>query len=115
MPDSITQFLKTNVSLLRHIQRDVSHSSSRPENTAQYYDDDAIEEGLTKGVSGTMEEGLHPRSSIIYEDFWTELERIMDAAGPEWKCIVPFIWAFGPNRIGPNMLIWRCEGRNKTL
>ncbi len=114
MPESITQFLKMNVSSLRLIQRDLGRSSGHIENTIQPYED-SIEEGLTEGVSGAADGGLHQMPPIAYEDFWMALEKIMDAAGPEWKSIVPSIWAFGPNRVGPNLLVWGCEGWNKTL
>ncbi|KAF8333498.1 translation elongation factor 2 [Cantharellus anzutake] len=111
MPDSITRFLKTNVSLLKRIQRDIGRSNTRPESAAQY-SGDTLDAEPTEDIS---EGELHQKSSVRYEDFWEELEKIMDEAGPEWKGIAPLIWGFGPNRIGPNMLVWRCKVGSKML
>ena len=38
-------------------------------------------------------------------DFWNKLSSLLDEAGPEWKGTADQIWAFGPKRIGPNLLI----------
>jgi len=48
-------------------------------------------------------------------DFWNKLSTLLDAAGPEWKGTADHIWAFGPKRIGPNLLIDKTGSTSRGL
>jgi len=52
---------------------------------------------------------------VKYEEFWPTLEGLLDEAGDEWKDLTSSIWAFGPNRIGPNILFHRTGGPVDSL
>ena len=39
------------------------------------------------------------------EQFWQELEALFKKAGPEWADAADRIWAFGPKRLGANILL----------
>lgn len=47
-------------------------------------------------------------------EFKDKLENLFKEAGKQWKGCVDHIWAFGPKRVGPNLLINKVEGYNRT-
>ena len=46
-------------------------------------------------------------------EFKDKLEKAFTEAGKQWKDCVNKIWAFGPRRVGPNLLLNKVEGYNR--
>ena len=47
------------------------------------------------------------------KEFKEKLEKAFTDAGKKWKGFVDNIWAFGPRRVGPNLLINKVEGYDR--
>ncbi|GAA5871086.1 hypothetical protein JCM16303_001684 [Sporobolomyces ruberrimus] len=97
LPVDVTNFLAVNMRTLKRLHRD------RRSGTAE---DDSDE------VTGDAVQGVEV---VKPEDFWPKLEELLKAAGREWAGLADQIWAFGPRRVGPNMLIDRTEGAPRSL
>ena len=109
LPETVTRFLQTNVSILKRLWRDVqSHAS---ENKVVASDSNADASGdlevETEDVRHIMDSELAQKPSVTPEEFWPSLEKLLDVAGSEWQGLIPSIWSFGPNHIGPNILFHR--------
>ncbi|GAA5871870.1 hypothetical protein JCM8547_003293 [Rhodosporidiobolus lusitaniae] len=98
LPSNITSFLLANASTLRRLQRDRRSASANPKE-----DEDEAKEGEEEG------ERVKP------EEFWEKLEEVCKDAGREWVGVADQVWAFGPRRVGPNLLIDRTEGAPRSL
>lgn len=96
LPVDVTNFLAVNMRTLKRLHRD------RRSGTVE---DDSDE------VTGDAVEGVEV---VKPEDFWPKLEELLKAAGREWAGLADQIWAFGPRRVGPNMLIDRTEGAPRS-
>ncbi|KAH8929968.1 translation elongation factor 2 [Atractiella rhizophila] len=59
--------------------------------------------------------GVTPEKELSSEEFWSELEKVAEQCGRDWKGIGDSIWAFGPKRIGANILVDRVSGGQKSL
>ena len=46
-------------------------------------------------------------------EFKNKLEKAFSSAGKQWNDCVSKIWAFGPRRVGPNLLLNKIEGYNR--
>lgn len=97
LPETITAFLLANASTLKKLQRDRRLGK-------QYLEDD--EEIRTEGIDTSLE--------VSVEEFWTKLEEICKAAGKEWMNVADQVWAFGPKRVGANLLIDRTEKSSRS-
>ncbi|KDQ09890.1 hypothetical protein BOTBODRAFT_116551 [Botryobasidium botryosum FD-172 SS1] len=103
LPESVTEFLQANVSIVKrmynHENRLHGPKSSRNEE----------EEGgdITGG-------DVAHKPTVRLEDFWPALEKLLVEAGGEWAGVVDRIWAFGPNRVGPNILVDRTTTLNNS-
>ena len=62
-------------------------------------DDDSAEE--REAAEGTHEQGR----TINSVQFWNELEQLFHKAGGEWAGAADRVWAFGPKRMGANLLL----------
>ena len=62
-------------------------------------DDGSAEE--RDAAEGTHEQGR----SISSMQFWDELEQLLRKAGGEWVGAADRVWAFGPKRMGANLLL----------
>lgn len=96
LPEEVTTFLIANLSTLKRLQRD------RRGGKAEEESDEA---------RGDVAEGVKP---VEPEEFWPELEKLLQAAGKEWSSVADQIWAFGPRRVGPNLLIDRTNGAPRS-
>ena len=47
------------------------------------------------------------------QEFKDKLEKAFTEAGKQWKDCVNKIWAFGPRRVGPNLLLNKVKGYNR--
>lgn len=62
------------------------------------------EEARMEGVPNASEGNVHV---VGPKEFWVKLEELLKASGGEWQDVADSIWAFGPKRVGPNLLIDR--------
>ncbi|GJN88039.1 hypothetical protein Rhopal_000995-T1 [Rhodotorula paludigena] len=97
LPVDVTNFLAANMAALKRLLRD-RRSGKADE------DGDTI---ATDAPEGT--EVVSP------EEFWPKLEELLSKAGREWAGLADQIWAFGPRRVGPNLLIDRTPGAPRSL
>lgn len=65
-----------------------------------------VQEG-TEGGSAESEgpEGQQEARQLSPEEFWTELERLLNKAGGDWTGAADRVWSFGPKRVGANLLL----------
>ena len=110
LPLKITSFLQANTATMRRIQSDRRGARISPE------DDDAAALDLVASkqlttAGGGEEDG---EKEVKPEEFWAALEKICEACGRDWVGLAERIWAFGPKRVGPNLLIDRPEGTVKS-
>lgn len=65
-----------------------------------------VQEG-TEGGSAESEgsEGQQEARQLSPEEFWTELERLLNKAGGDWVGAADRVWSFGPKRVGANLLL----------
>jgi ribosome assembly protein 1 len=85
LPKSVTEFLLKHAESMKHFLLD--------RRTRVEEDVDLASERITN----------EKRLSLF--EFKKELEEILSAEGGEWKHIIDRICAFGPRRVGPNILI----------
>lgn len=95
LPESITAFLLANTSIIKQVQAESSSQNTQDQ------EDETEEENTGE---------LARHSTVSRAEFWPALEKLLDEAGPEWKGITGHIAAFGPNRVGPNLLINQASG-----
>jgi ribosome assembly protein 1 len=109
LPETVTRFLQTNVSILKRLRRDVQ--AQTPENkggvSGTHSDVTGDLEAETEDVRRVVDGELARTPSVSLEEFWPSLEELLDAAGSEWQGLTPSVWSFGPNHIGPNILFHR--------
>jgi ribosome assembly protein 1 len=105
LPHSITAFLQRNAGVIKQLLKDIVGSSP-----ATY----------TANEDATVESDAHrdepvQQPAVTVDEFWPALQKLLDDAGPEWKGknLAERIHAFGPNRVGPNILFGR-ERENGT-
>ncbi|KAK3601070.1 hypothetical protein CHS0354_029297 [Potamilus streckersoni] len=55
---------------------------------------------------------LNQETAEAVQEFRDKLDKAFCGAGKEWKGLVDNIWAFGPRRVGPNILINGMENLN---
>ncbi|KAK4046864.1 Cytoplasmic GTPase/eEF2-like protein (ribosomal biogenesis) [Microbotryomycetes sp. JL201] len=99
MPPSITSFLTANMSTLKRLQQD------RRGLVGQSRADDESDEARGDVTTDEMK-------PVKPEEFWTELDRVLKDSGKEWAGLADCVWAFGPRRVGPNMLIDKSGARS---
>lgn len=99
LPESITNFLIANLTTLKKLQRDRRLGSKAVEN-------DSVDDIRAEGVDASLEVGV--------EEFWGTLEELCLASGKEWVGVAEQVWAFGPRRIGPNLLIDRTTDSKRS-
>ncbi|GAA5841396.1 hypothetical protein JCM9279_000637 [Rhodotorula babjevae] len=98
LPSSITNFLSANAATLKRLQRD--RRSGKADDDADVASADAAPEG------GAV---------VSVEEFWPKLEELLKEAGREWAGLADQVWAFGPRRVGPNLLIDKTAGAPRSL
>lgn len=106
LPIEITSFLQANMSTMRRIQLD--RRGARVTDDSD--DTDHIASKQLTEAGGGEEKGA---KEVKPEEFWAELEKVCAAAGRDWAGVADQVWAFGPKRVGPNLLIDRTNGTKK--
>lgn len=97
LPEAVVSFLLANTATTSAM---LSHRSSEDGLSVS---DDIDELDATDGQRGTGTGGVD--RTLSSEQFWKELQRLFQSAGPEWADATERIWAFGPKRIGANLLL----------
>lgn len=96
MPSSSTSFLKANANTIKRIQRDRRSGKA---------DDES--EAVTEVSEGA--------EVVTPEEFWPKFEQVLSEAGRDWTGLAEQIWAFGPRRVGPNLLVDRTPGSPRSI
>ncbi|KAG8979878.1 Cytoplasmic GTPase/eEF2-like protein (ribosomal biogenesis), partial [Tulasnella sp. 427] len=106
LPQAITDFLLANMSILKRLYRE-GQQKKGGENTPRLsegsqHDSAADDAEITDEISR--------QATVKPEDFWKSLDALCKKAGGEWVDVADKIWAFGPHRIGPNILVDKMTG-----
>lgn len=96
LPPKIVEFLQSHASTIANLM--VERDASREEETR------------IEGVPNASEGNVHV---VGPKEFWIKLEALLKQAGGEWQDVADSIWAFGPKRVGPNMLIDRTQQKRR--
>ena len=118
LPEEIIEFLQANISLLKKVRREAE--ARMPQQGGPTHPEGSISseavsnetEGETgqddmDDIPGGAEGDVERRPTVRAAEFWGALDKLFVKAGPEWKGTCEHIWAFGPLRIGPNILVDR--------
>lgn len=97
LPQEVTEFLDDNQFLIKTLDQYLSAKIS-----VRHKSDLQLEAKLK-----------HSTTEAIRE-FKDKLESLFVEAGKQWKGCVDSIWAFGPKRVGPNLLLNKVDGYNRT-
>ena len=103
LPDAITIFLQRNVSIIKQVHLATTSTSPTSPSTTPL---DGEEEDQPDVDAQSDELVQRPTVSSI-DEFWVQLEKLLDEAGPDFgegKELAGRVWAFGPSRVGPNIL-----------
>jgi ribosome assembly protein 1 len=112
LPDGVTTFLRRNFTIAKILQRSVTIApaalsdgietfSLLPSSTASSSDGDD-----SAYVEVQQDELVQQPTVSNVDEFWVSLEKLLDEAGSDWTGSVMRVWAFGPNKVGPNILFW---------
>lgn len=96
LPPKIVEFLQSQTNTIANLM--VERDASREEETR------------IEGVPNASEGNVHVLGP---KEFWIKLEELFKQAGGEWQDVAESIWAFGPKRVGPNMLIDRTQQKRR--
>ncbi|KAG8903683.1 Cytoplasmic GTPase/eEF2-like protein (ribosomal biogenesis), partial [Tulasnella sp. 408] len=106
LPQAITEFLLANVSILKRLHRE-SQQKKGGEAAPR------VEEGPQRDAvadDADITDEISRQATVKPEDFWRSLDALCKKAGGEWLDVADRIWAFGPHRVGPNILVDRMTG-----
>ncbi|KAI5454887.1 Cytoplasmic GTPase/eEF2-like protein (ribosomal biogenesis) [Naganishia albida] len=98
LPLKVVEFLQSQANTIANllVERDASRE----------------EDARIEGVPNASEGNVHV---VGPKEFWGKLEELFKQAGGEWQDVADSIWAFGPKRVGPNMLIDRTQQKRRSL
>ena len=99
LPSEITEFLRTNLSVIKRLERERLQSETQEPSLVS---DDDKENTIS---AAAVEGDLIQKPTVRAEDFWGVFGQLLDKLGGDWKGAGKRIWAFGPNGSGPNLLI----------
>lgn len=122
LPENITEFLlahqSTIASMFTKAKPDAgkkpkpsADGTDTPKSTAEEDDSDSEDED----EDATVEERNEETRSMPVDEFWTQLSALFDKAGPDWAGAADRIWAFGPRRVGANVLLDPVGSSNARL
>lgn len=89
LPEDVTAFLLANASTIAKLQ---AERKTEAEEDVEDQQDSA-------------EAAQDERLQVKPEEFWNALAKVLDAAGGQWIGAADRIWAFGPKRVGANLLL----------
>jgi len=100
LPESITSFLQSNVSILRKLHREGGFSAQKKASKLPAEGGDDLQE-----PDDAIDGEVVRKATVKLDEFWPALEKICKEAGGQWADVADRIWAFGPQHVGPNLLI----------
>ena len=104
MPAELTEYLQRNQSIIARLEREMHDHVNG--NQQQVSREDETEEELAVAHGELVQ-----KPTVKLEDFWSTFAEVAKKAGGEWERRASHVWAFGPNRIGQNLLLdCRSEG-----
>ncbi|OGE58562.1 hypothetical protein PENARI_c001G07589 [Penicillium arizonense] len=101
MPEAVTEYLTKNVGTIKQLQLE-----KRSEAEGKADTEAAVEAQESAAVDGTGES--HEGTILSKQKFREGLEKVFNEAKEDkelWKNVVDRITAFGPRRVGPNILV----------
>jgi len=107
LPEAVTDFLIQNGASLRRLYAEQKAAEENAQAGAEAGKDGAAEERQESADLGN-ETGNERNKSLSLQDFRKQLQEIFNGVQEDrevWKNIVPHIAAFGPRRVGPNILV----------
>lgn len=103
LPSEVTSFLiKHSETLKRVVQRE-RELSQQSDDAA-----DSAADAADSGEAGGNVAKLKPA------EFWSQLDELFSQAGKDWQGVSGRIWAFGPRRVGPNVLVDALPGSTRS-
>lgn len=109
LPAEVTAFLIAHVGTLKRLaqrERELALGEAAGSATDEVGEDTATEQ------SG---DGTTQIVTLKAAEFWKQLDALFARAGKDWQGISSRIWAFGPRRIGPNILVDGLPGSTRSL
>jgi ribosome assembly protein 1 len=106
LPNTVTSFLQANISIIKRLQKDAQNQQGLRDDHTRQNGNGAAEEEDDEEAAIADGDVVH-KPTVRLEDFWTTLDKLLTAAGNDWKGVADRIWTFGPKRVGPNILIDR--------
>ncbi|XP_030832575.1 elongation factor-like GTPase 1 [Strongylocentrotus purpuratus] len=91
LPEAVTSLLEENAELIRLLDHHISSLLS----------------GKASDQASSTE--LAPTVKASMQELKSKLEEAFNAAGKKWRGCLDGIWAFGPRRCGPNILVNKIE------
>jgi len=109
MPEAITSFLQINQSIISRLERESQHEGhDHPHPGTEVPDGTTVGglDGMDVDEEAAVANGeLLQKPNVKLEDFWTAFQDVLKGAGGEWAKRASHVWSFGPNRVGPNLLL----------
>ena len=96
LPPKVTELLESNQFLIKTLDQYVSAKIAEKTKTRS---------NQRSELKDTVREEIR--------EFREKLDKAFTEAGKKWKGFVDQIWAFGPRRVGPNLLINKVEGYDR--
>ncbi|XP_060579204.1 elongation factor-like GTPase 1 [Ruditapes philippinarum] len=96
LPHEVTNYLEENAFLIKTLDQYISAKISK------------------RNKSDIIGSSLKQSTKEAIKEFKDNLEKLFLEAGKQWKGCVDSIWAFGPKRVGPNLLLNKVDGYNRT-
>ncbi|KAL4228082.1 Elongation factor-like GTPase 1 [Mactra antiquata] len=97
LPQEVTNFLDDNQFLIKTLDQYMSAKLSEK-----------------KKSENQIESRLKQSTKEAIKEFKDKLEELFKNAGKQWNGCVEQIWAFGPKRVGPNILLNKVDGNTRT-
>ncbi|KAJ5243024.1 Ribosome assembly protein 1 [Penicillium citrinum] len=104
LPEAVTDFLTKQVGTIKKLHSDKRSAAEETSAKAAVEGDGQAADGTSSDAAGEAREG----NILSLKDFRSELEKIYKEAGESerlGKDLVEKIIAFGPRRVGPNILV----------
>ncbi|WFD01413.1 Cytoplasmic GTPase/eEF2-like protein (ribosomal biogenesis) [Malassezia obtusa] len=100
LPAEVADFLVVNQPTIRRMRRKARHDD----------DDDADDQGerdvdAQQGPPPQEDPDAERAQRVPVRHFWSELNKLLERAGPRWASVGAQICAFGPRNTGANLLI----------
>ncbi|GAA5885129.1 hypothetical protein JCM6882_007242 [Rhodosporidiobolus microsporus] len=117
LPSSVTAFLLANQATIRRLHRDRRAVGKADDEAAAAADDAAAAaSSAAEAAAGDDEKDDEKAEVVKPEEFWEKLDEVLKKAGREWSGVSgESVWAFGPRRVGPNILFDRTAGAPRSL